>query len=288
MARLHRLIETVWHATDGGHELTLTTIGENVISPEVASAWFSEAQNDPRLKTVIEEIAAKYTICIERTDDPEWSSSVEGTTAVITISDTQRHLSAFAHELLHLRLSTRGYRHILGCAHPDGSKRNIVSYVLQALDNELQHHRMFPDFVAAGFDGAEFYAESDDQAHVQTEDEINGLTKATSAPIAVLSYLTLLGPGGNWPDGARESLTDKLQQKVSSDVWTRLLAVRDAIVSWSQSADLDPTNTIATILESLGGLEGAYICEAQSDYPDRGAFIPRSMTQAQFEKLIAG
>lgn len=83
--------------------------------------------------------------------------------------------------------------------------------------------------------------------------------------------------------GARETLTEKLQLNVSTDVWTRLSAVRDAIAAWSQSNDLDPIETIASILETLGTLDGAFICEQMSDYPDGGAFIPRSMTQEQFE-----
>ncbi len=257
-----------------------------MISKEMATRWIAQAEVDPRLRTVLDEVQAKYELGIKIVDKTEWSSTVDGQKATIEVADTDRPMAAFAHELLHLRLSARGYRHILGNGNRDEAKRILVSYVLSALDNELQHHRMFPEFIAHGFDEAEFYADSDDTAIEAVLGEIEILSSSGPVSLAFLPYLSLIAPGGGWLAGARESALEQLKSKASSEVWQKLLATKAVIDAWAGSCSLDPTDTIVTILELLGDVDGTWIAEDVTNYPV-GSFIPRSMTQEQFEGLAS-
>lgn len=143
---------------------------------------------------------------------------------------------------------------------------------------------MFPEFVAAGFDPGEFYAESDDNIHVQLEAEINDLDQQSPAPYALFCYLTLLAPGGQWPEGRREALTELLKSHVSSDVWGKLVRVDALFEAWRQQPSLDPLETIVSIFETLEGFDGTFLAEKIDSYPN-GGFVPRTMTQAEFEAL---
>lgn len=252
-----------------------------MLSKEKAQEWISEAEADARLAPIMKEVEDRYQVGVRIRDEPEWSSTVDGDKAEIGMADTQRHLQAFAHELLHLRLSARGYRHILGAGNHDPYQQQIISALLYALDNELQHHRMFSDFVDAGFDGGDFYAESDDDVHTQLQDEIEELHNASPAWQAVFCHFTLIAPGGQWPGGKREELVALLRSKVSSDTWSKLAQVEALFAAWRQQTDLDPTETIVSIFETLGGFEGTYLAEDISAYP-AGSFIPRDMTPSEF------
>ncbi|NKK58786.1 hypothetical protein GFM44_23085 [Rhizobium leguminosarum bv. viciae] len=255
-----------------------------MLTMEMAQRWLDEAEADARLAPIMKEVEARYEVGVRRLDKPEWSSSVKGNKAEIGMAVTGRHLQSFAHELLHLRLSARGYRHILGAGNHDPHQQQIISAVLDALDNELQHHRMFPEFVNAGFDGGDFYAESDDDVHVQLQSEIEELRNASPAWQAVLSYFTLIAPGGRWPDGKREELVALLKSNVTTATWDKLAQVEALFDTWRQQSHLDPTETIVSIFETLGGFEGTYLAEDVAAYP-AGSFIPRTMTPDEFMAL---
>lgn len=255
-----------------------------MLSRETAQQWISEAALDNRLAPIMKEVEGRYQLKFRIIDELEWSSSVDGDTAEIGMAETQRHLQSFAHELLHLRLSARGYRHILGAGSHDPVKRDIIRALLGALDNELQHHRFFPEFVDAGFDGQDFYAENDDDIHSELKGEIETLHEGSPAWQALFSYFTLIAPGGRWPDGKLEELVALLRLKLSPDTWSKLVQVETIFAHWRQQADLDPTETIVSIFETLGGFEGTYLAENVEKFPE-GSFIPRDMTPNEFMAL---
>lgn len=105
---------------------------------------------------------------------------------------------------------------------------------------------------------------------------------STGAAFNVSLYVIV--PGGRWPEGTQTRLLTLLQSKISSQTWEKLQAIKAAIEVWSTSDTLDPIEIIASILEALGDLEGTFIAEDVSSFPD-GVFIPRSMTPEQFIDL---
>jgi hypothetical protein len=216
---------------------------------------------DSHLAPIFVEVEAKYEeVGVRIIDEPEWHSGVKGGKPTLSMADTKRHMPSFAHELRHLRLSGRGYRHILAGGNLNISKRVLLSQLLSTLDNELQHHRMYADFVAAGFDSKEFYAESDDRSFIAMRKLIKAM-KSPGPSEAFLSYVALIAPGGGWPIGVREDLLMRLERAVTRDVWQKLLSTKNIIDSWTQQQSLDPTSTIAAILETLGDVSNSLIAE---------------------------
>lgn len=256
-----------------------------MLSKETAQKWIDQAGEDSRLKSIIAEVEQKYELAITIGAGSEWASGFVNGKAVIWMADTTRPMASFAHEILHLRLSARGYKHILGCANPDKSVTAIVADLLVALDNELQHHRIFPEFLSAGFDGDEFYADDDDTDWVDIETSVRTLTGDETPSIVLFSYLSLIAPGGGWPEGRREEIIDLLRARIAPATWSKLLMVKTAIEAWSLEDHMDPTETIVAIFEALGDLGQTFIAENVNSYPD-GAFIPRSMTEEKFDELI--
>ncbi|MEI3807565.1 hypothetical protein V6R85_23885 [Agrobacterium sp. CCNWLW32] len=252
-----------------------------MITMETAQRWVAEIQADPRMASWLAEADKAYELQIAPTKAVEWFSQVRDGKAQIGMAETERPLPSFAHEILHVCLSARGYRHVVEIANMDEHKRNVLQAIVTALDNELQHHRMFDEFVAAGFDGGDFYHDGDDASHTDIRKEIDGLSPKDHPTAAFFVYLTLLAPGGGWPEGERENLTHLLESKVSADTWTKLQKIAALIDGWKHQADLDPTKTVAAIIDTLGDLENTFIGEPGA-YPV-GAFIPKGLTQTDFE-----
>lgn len=248
-------------------------LGASMVSKEVAEQWIADMEADSRLTEIRTEVEKAYTVGVAFAKGSEWEAEVKGKEAVIRVAPTSRPLPSFAHELLHLRLSARGYRHILAGGNIDEQKRYRLILVLEALDNELQHHRMFPAFIGAGFDGADFYAESDDRIFITVRKQIKALKPPVSPSSAFLSYLTLIGPGGRWPDGKREDLLERLQGAVTPEVWKKLEQTKSIIEDWKQQDSLDPTATIVAILKTLGDVGGSMIGEDISTILNTGTYI---------------
>lgn len=250
-----------------------------MISMETAQEWVAAIQADARMADWLAEADKAYELQIAPTRAVEWFSQVRDGKAQIGMAETERPLPSFAHEILHICLSARGYKHVVEIANLDEHKRKVLQAIVEALDNELQHHRMFDEFVAAGFDGGEFYHDGDDVSHADLRKEIEELPQHPVSAFFV--WLTLTAPGGGWPEGEREELTRLLQQKVSMDTWDKLQVISGIVDRWKHQADLDPTNTVADIIDTLGDFDGSFVGEPGA-YPV-GAFVPRSLTQKDFE-----
>lgn len=253
-----------------------------MITMETAQQWANAIQADPRLTGWIEEAEAAYKLHIARSEDREWSSKVGNGNALIGMAVTERPLPSFAHEILHVCLSARGYKHIVEIANMDEHKRNVLQAIVSALDNELQHHRMFHEFVSAGFEGGEFYHDGDDASHVEVRAAIEEITADQHSTAAFFSYITLIAPGGSWPSGEQEDLIQLLKSKVSDETWAKMLKISELIDAWKVQSDLDPTNTVADIIETLGDLDNTFVGEADA-YPV-GAFIPKTLTYEVFHE----
>lgn len=94
-----------------------------------------EAQADSRLTPFFTEVEAKFNeIGVRIIDEPDWNATVKDGKLILCMADTKRHMPSFAHELLHLRLYARRYRHILAGGNLDVQKRVILSQVLSTLE----------------------------------------------------------------------------------------------------------------------------------------------------------
>jgi hypothetical protein len=98
---------------------------------------------------------------------------------VIQVADTAHPAEAFYHELLHADLENSGYipyRVVLTVV-PKGLQ---PPGLLGALDNELQHHRIFGRYMAAGLAPESFYADTDADDFRGVPAKVRELTKGSS------------------------------------------------------------------------------------------------------------
>jgi hypothetical protein len=183
----------------------------------------------PQLEALRDEIAPHYSwISYGDSDDDSWGTTVTTAGTILTAHD--EHLeSCLAHELLHLWLQARGYRRI---------RRGVSSFdetgwlgqFITALDNELQHHRMFPRYLALGLDPRWFYGSSDQQTAACLEAQLANPHRDIKS--MVLAYLTCIAPGGELTPDEAAQFNKRLHEDSGGAYHERLAVIDAAFAEW--------------------------------------------------------
>jgi hypothetical protein len=183
----------------------------------------------PQLAALLNEIVPHYmAITYGDSDDDSWSNDTTRAGIILTTED--EHLdSCLAHELLHLWLQSKGYRRIrVGVSSFD--ETGWLGQFITALDNELQHHRMFPRYVEMGLDPQHFYASSD-------QNTVNWLEAVLANPARdiksiVLGYLTCIAPGGQMMADQVAEFNQRFHEDKAGEYHARLAAIDEAFGQW--------------------------------------------------------
>ncbi|PQM25898.1 hypothetical protein CVO77_12345 [Sphingopyxis lindanitolerans] len=185
------------------------------------------------------------------------------------------------HELLHADLKLKGFRQHLTMLRVDDN--DMVQHVVQALDNELQHHRMFPAFVAAGLDPSKFYCDSDGQTYKSVRTELKRMKpKVATTGYLFLKYLSAIAPGGAGTDADREQLKRFFRLTVPGEKMAKIDAAAEMLLAWGGGTSLDAGPVIRDILEVLG-FNGWWI-GASHNFPKDGHFIGAPFTMQDAER----
>ena len=114
----------------------------------------TDARANATVDALYTKIEGLTPIHVIPSSDLTWSSETKGGTTTIEFADTINPAESLYHELLHADLKTGGYLqyNLVNWGHNPLAQK--VSGLLTALDNELQHHRIYSTFIGAGFDGA--------------------------------------------------------------------------------------------------------------------------------------
>lgn len=237
---------------------------------QTASDVVNAALSDDRVALLYNEVNARSPIRVIPSEDEYWGSSTDSNGTTIVIAPTAYPAESLYHELLHASMKLNGYRQYLTFLRAvDGSVPRLVA---EALDNELQHHRMFPLFVAEGFDSTRFYHDGDDRTYSRIRHELKRMKpKKTLAAEYFMKYLSVMAPGGAGGDDERSKLDQFFQNSVPLDKLTKVHKAAEKVRNWSVSETLDPGPTIIEIIGALGDLEGWWIGTSQ-DFPTAGYF----------------
>jgi hypothetical protein len=237
----------------------------------------NEALKSPQTNALYQAIVSRGPIAFELGGaDEQWSSKTVDGKTTITATPTKHPAAALYHELLHAELKLDGYGQYLTFVSMD-EKLGCLTSIGEALDNELQHHRMIGDFLRAGFAAEEFYHDDDVDALKHARNSIRGLKKREAAELFLLPFLTVIAPGGHGTDDERRSLKNMFQANSTSETWTILSGVEQAFTEWAHQSSLDPGDTIIRILRMLGGYEHTWVGASQ-DFPDGGKFVAQAFT----------
>jgi hypothetical protein len=241
-----------------------------------ADDLIADALTNAAVATLYRSVDALSPITVEPSNGNTWSSRTMGAGTVISVALTRYPAESLYHELLHAHLKVKGYRqHVIYVRVTDN---NSAQALADALDNELQHHRMFPAFVAAGFDAENFYHDGDDATFATIRTALKRLKPAdTHAATYFLKYLSIIAPGGRGGEDERAQLDRFFRMKVPAD---KLLLVEEAaakVRAWGTATDADPGPLTVGIIAGLGDFGGWWIGASQN-FPADGHFTGAAFT----------
>lgn len=234
------------------------------------------ALDDSRVASLHAAVHACSPITLKPSTDDMWGSSTDSNGTTISVAPTAFPAESLYHELLHAELKLDGYCQHLTCVRVVEDETPFL--LAQALDNELQHHRMFPKFEAAGFYPVRFYHDGDDQTFARVRRELRGMKpKKTSAAAYFLKYLSIIAPGGAGSEDERARLDRFFRVQVPPDKLAKVDAAAQKVQAWGAATTLDPGPVIIEIIAALGEYDGWWIGKSQ-DFPAAGLFTGSTFT----------
>jgi hypothetical protein len=178
----------------------------------------------------------------------------------IGCADTPNPGAALAHELLHLEMKLRGCRSLYYIV-PQGDPGFELTFQ-DCLNNELQHHKMYPEFIALGFQGDEFYGNEEPR------------TPNTGQPIIdiAIRYFSAIAPGGRLPVEQRTAGENRILQEENGRHQDGLLKIRKAVEDWKSSSHYDIESTVRRIWKAIEK-RPAWFGYLESDRPPAQGFF---------------
>jgi hypothetical protein len=199
-----------------------------------------------------------------------WGSAVHEQTAVVYYDDCNDAASCLAHELLHLIVQGKGVRQMTDQVVSDDRLDRRVRFLRWTLNNELQHHKIFRRFVAAGFDSKEFYHDDDAEIGEHFAEEVAGL--GGEVVRAVKLYLSILAPGGLLTKAERDDYEKQLMSIEGGRYRAALMEVKAAIQEWSRSTTYDIESCVRRICRAAFG-DGEIWLGYSETFPQDGFFV---------------
>jgi hypothetical protein len=167
--------------------------------------------------------------------------------------DREIRRSRAPEKLLHARLKIRGYRRYTTLGTMDDEPQ-LLNYLSEALDNELQHHKMYPQFRDMGFKPDEFYHDNDEVDFAALQAEIGSIRPDEHPGALLLNFVILIAPGGSESGDIRIEMRRIFQERCGAANWDKMLAIEREFDAWERAGDLDAGMTIAAIFKHLGRL----------------------------------
>jgi hypothetical protein len=231
----------------------------------------TEALQTASVRQLYEQVSALTPIEFKTAHAGSWKSETSDEKTTITVAPTKHPEAALAHELLHARLKISGYRQYVIAVSMD-AKREALMRILPILDNELQHHRMFKDYVAAGLDPHHFYDDDDANSFHHVRQQLGQLHKDSPPEEFLRLFVTVLAPGGVGGDDERREIRSLFEQRCRAKTWAMLTKIEEAFQQWTDSDSLDAGPTVLKVFRVLGGYRRSWIGHTANSLAD-GRFV---------------
>lgn len=152
-----------------------------------------KARTDLRLQLLLKSLETRVKIKYIRSKDSHWASDLQGNVATIWWCGCKHPSASLAHELLHIQLQLNGYRririHISNIA-----PIKTIQRLFDCIDNEIQHHKIYPEFISMGFTAEQFYCDSDTETEQFLHQEL--AREFDSVADASIAFFTLIDTCG--------------------------------------------------------------------------------------------
>ena len=240
----------------------------------------TEARKNPKVDALFRAVDAQTPITVIVVPGLDWSTVTTGGATVIEVGEAKHPDAALYHELLHAEFKLAGYRQYSQLVPINDRAQSLVG-LLSPLDNELQHHRIFARFVAAGFADAAFYNDGDKSSLRKTREELRKMKSSDPVEHFLLKLLTVIAPGGKDSVKERAQLRTFLMLRAGPKKAARLAAIEAHFAAWAAASTFDVGPTLQAIFQAVGDCDGAWV-GASTNFPDDGYF-----TGAPFDMAAA-
>lgn len=224
-------------------------------------------------KELFDRVNKNFPVELVATTDTTWGSNLEDSKTVISYCDTQYPEECFTHELLHIDTQMKGYKRLrVGFSAWDTS--DYFGKLMSAIDNELQHHKMFPDFLAMGYEKEKFYIDSD----TETETYLRSyLTKKTiEFRPTFLRYLTLIAPGGHIDDTARQELKKNFKSLNGNSYRAYFDHIDKQFDDWAKENSYNAEPYLKEMFVTISGGELTWFGYGKAtEFPNNGFFVDK-------------
>lgn len=238
---------------------------------------FPELIKAKEIKPLYNFVHNHYPVRFQQRNESNWGAQIQHRNkkynSLIVWSQTKHPKASLAHELLHIKNQILGYKRIkLGIAVDNNLlKSGYLKTVCDALDNEMQHHKMYAEYIELGLAPKEFYADSDDQ----TEEYIEDYLKNPANDFIQLSiqYLTLIAPGGSISEEKKTLLKNEFRKIKNGEFQSQFDEIDNLIIDYINDSSYDAEKYIIRFFQNLkcGRVWIGY--KNADNFPSDGYFI---------------
>lgn len=231
-----------------------------------------EARKNAAVDALYKKVEAQTPIILKPISGPTWTSATENGQTTIQVGTARSPEAALFHELLHADLKQSGYPEPPFGVSKNPASKGMLMALFNALGNELQHHRIYPTFAAAGFTPAQFYGDDDKSAFLRVREGLRKMKPSDPAAHFLLKLLTIIAPGGHGDGEERRKLRTFFYLKCSASTKAKMEKIEAIIASWASSSVMDPKPTMAEIIDALADYAGTWI-GGSTNFPSDGIFV---------------
>ncbi|MEJ6120848.1 hypothetical protein MT390_02980 [Vibrio sp. 2-Bac 85] len=236
------------------------------------------AKKNIKLLALYNEINDWMPIISERGSSSEWGTSISNGKAVIEFSPSDKSPSSLAHELLHFKVQKSGYKRLKVLA-TKSMYQPMMNLLITALDNELQHHKMYSYFIDLGYKKDKFYSPDDVNTKLYIESQLASLGNTFDE--LIILYLTIIAPGGCLSSSERNNFKKTIRSKFGSSA--PFDEIDEDFSFWSSSSDYDLEPIVKKIFNLIDSSAKTWIgYDDGSGFPKSGFFIGKPFALDDF------
>jgi len=229
---------------------------------------YIDNRNKPLIDYIIKN---KFCIKVIHSHKGTWTFHLKGSLIVIGVKQSKYPISCFTHELLHAEIQIRGYKKLKYGKSSLFPNADLVT-IMDALDQELQHHKMFQRFIELGFPSNEFYHDNDIEVLSKLDKFLkNGHHDLLSV---LLRYFTVIAPGGAIESERLDFYKEQLKTINNNAFRERLNVIDEIFIQWTKSESLDAESYIKNYFNNIGRPSKTWFgYGTPNEFPNNGFFV---------------
>ncbi|MDO9631498.1 MAG: hypothetical protein Q7I92_06330 [Humidesulfovibrio sp.] len=242
-----------------------------------------KAKSNPKVTRLLSDVQSLIKVKFYKSKEDGWLVGLDNGVASIGYCECRHPASALAHELLHVKLRVRGFRQ-LAIGYSNVAQGDELVTVLECINNELQHIKIYDDFVALGLHQKTFYRDSD----VSTVEEVRKeISVGTLTPLRVLVlFFTVHAPGGLVDQGERDELFGLLHCVSGGAYRNALYGIAKLLEQWRKDDSLDLEPYVKRIIHLIVPKSITWFGFDKCDRPpDRGFLCDTDLEQNVIQKF---